>query len=189
MLWSSCRPAPVPEKPQVVPRGYLATLELDHGGQRLGFGPFVGYYFRPLDPADLRELAFVCYNERQFYTRDLPASAKLFEGKAVLRTLPNAGVALPRAERINPVFFDEAPAEWKQSRPPPQDAYVHFHSCYNEAGPVRTGYWLRHDAVADFVYDMSGRVGPDGPLYHSVSVGPDTRFARIIEFDRGPGAR
>ena len=64
---------------------------------------------------------------------------------------------------------------------------MHFHSCYNSQGPVLTGYWLRHEARAEFTYDMGGRVGPDSPLYHKVNSGVDKAFGRIIEFDRGPG--
>jgi hypothetical protein len=41
--------------------------------------------------------------------------------------------------------------------------------------------------MAAFTYDMGGRVGPDSVLYHKVMPGSDKAFARIIEFDRGPG--
>lgn len=182
----SCRRGPVPDEPHVVPRGYLAVLQLDHEGRRLGFGPFVGYYFKPDRPGRLEALSFVCFNERQFYTRDLPATARLFQGTAVLTTLPDTGRDLPRGSRINPVFFPDAPEAWRRSRPTSPEGYVHFHSCYNAAGPVRTGYWLRHVALTGFTYDMGGRVGPDSPLHHEVTPGVDLEFARIIEFDRGP---
>jgi hypothetical protein len=116
----------------------------------------------------------------------MPAGAKLYEGTALRTTLPLADIAIPALERINPVFFPEAPEVWRSSRPEPRDLFVHFHSAYNAVGPVLTGYWLSHVAVADFTYDMGGRVGKEGPLSHRVHKGPDQDFTRIIEFDRGP---
>ena len=170
----------------VVPHGYMARLEQVHDGRMIGFGPFVGYYFRPEDPGDLSRLRFVCFNENRFYSSDMPDGAKLYEGTAVRATLPRADVATPTQERINPVYFQEAPEAWRNTRPDSQDEFVHFHSCYNGAGPVHTGYWIRHVAVSDFTYDMGGRVGEKSPLYHRVQKGPDRDFARIVEFDRGP---
>jgi hypothetical protein len=169
-----------------VPHGYMARLEQVHDGRMIGFGPFVGYYFRPEDPGDLSRLRFVCFNENRFYSSDMPDGAKLYEGTAVRATLPRADVAIPTHERIHPVFFGEAPEAWRNTRPEPRDEFVHFHSCYDAAGPVHTGYWIRHVAVSDFTYDMGGRVGKQSPLYHRVLKGPDRDFARIIEFDRGP---
>lgn len=183
---SGCRSDPVTPGEVIVPHGYMARLEQVYDGGMIGFGPFVGYYFRPEDPKDLGRLQFVCFNENRFYSSDMPAGAKLYEGTAVRTTLPLADIAIPTSERINPLFFPEAPAIWRDSRPEPQDVFVHFHSAYNAAGPVRTGYWLRHVAVADFTYDMGGRVGKESPLYHQVRKGVDRDFARIIEFDRGP---
>jgi hypothetical protein len=178
---------PVPAVPHQVPRGYTATLQMMVDGRQLSFGPFVGYYFRPPDPADLSRLAFVCFNERRFYTLDLPDGALLYEGEAVRVNLPAAGT-LPELskERIQPVFGPAIPASWLATRPQPADEFVHFHSCYDAAGPVRTGYWLRHEAVAAFTYDMGGRVGPDSVLYHPVKPGADRDFAPIVEFDAGP---
>lgn len=173
--------------PLEVPRGYLASLRLEAEGRLLGFGPFVGYYFRPEEPADLTRLRFVCFNERQFYTRDLPANALLFEGEARLATLPELGMPLPRGEeRIQPVLPGEIPPGWLATRPAPQAEFVHFHSAYDGTGPVRTGYWLRHRAVAAFAYDMGGRVGPGSVLYHRVEPGVDLGFPPLVEFDRGP---
>lgn len=169
-----------------VPHGYMAQLEQVHDGQMLGFGPFVGYYFRPEDPMDLSRLQFICFNENRFYSSDMPDGAKLYEGMALRTTLPQAVIATPTQERINPVFFSEAPEAWLNTRPEPQDVFVHFHSGYNGAGPVLTGYWLRHMAIADFTYDMGGRVEKGSPLYHRVRKGPDRDFAMIVEFDRGP---
>jgi hypothetical protein len=181
----SCTPTrtPGPE----VPRGYVSVLRLREDGKNLSFGPFVGYYFRPKDPHDVRVLDVLCFNERSFYTRDVTADALLFEGTAQLTTLPDVGRPLGDAERINPVFFNEAPAQWTGARPSPTNEFLHFHSCYSAAGPVLTGYWLRHAAVTNFLYDMGGRVAEGSPLHHFVRVGVDTGFARIIEFDRGPG--
>jgi hypothetical protein len=88
--------------------------------------------------------------------------------------------------RINPVSFEQAPPQWLQSRPQPADVYLHFHSCYDARGAVRQGYWLRHVGVAEFTYDMGGRVSIDSILYHRVKKGEDRDFARLIEFDRGP---
>jgi hypothetical protein len=170
-----------------VPRGYVATLEVERDGRIFGFGPFMGYYFRPPDPSDLRRLEFVAFNEKSWYTKDLPENAKLYEGEAVLARLPDAGGALPAENRINPVFFDDAPAAWRATRPEPKAEFRHFHSGHDAAGPVRYGYWIRHVAVAEFTYDMGGRVGPDSPLHHKVTPGVDTDFAEIVEFDRGPG--
>jgi len=170
------------------PRGYLARLEVEHDGARYGFGPFVGYYFRPVNGTDLSQLEFACYNERQFYTQDLPAGALLSMGQAVLAELPDAGFALPdKGGRIRPVFFPDAPEAWLASRPAPQEEYLHFHSCYDARGATRLGYWLRHVSQAAFTYDMGGRVGPGSVLYHHVTPGVDTHFARIVEFDQGPG--
>jgi hypothetical protein len=146
----------------------------------------VGYYFRPEEPSNLTRLRFVCFNERSFYTLDLPANAKLFEGEAVLVDLPEADFPIPRGERIEPVFFGEAPAAWLDTRPEPQAEFVHFHSCHDGTGAVRTGYWLRHVGVSEFTYDMGGRVDEGSPLHHRVRPGPDKDFARIVEFDRGP---
>jgi hypothetical protein len=170
------------------PEGFSRVLRFVHNGERLRFGPFVGYAFRPVTAGDPSEVAFVCRNDGQFYTRDQPTGALLYRGTARLTDLPESGRSLPRDGRINPVFFREAPAAWTASRPDPAAEYLHFHSCYNEAGAVRTGYWLRHVAQASFTYDMGGRVGPQSPLYHRVSPGVDTRFARVLEFDHGPAA-
>ena len=169
-----------------IPHGYMARLELVHEGRLIGFGPFVGYYFRPEDPKDLRRLSFVCFNEKRFYSSDMPDGAKLYEGTALLVTLPPADFVIPAQDRISPVFFQEAADGWRNSRPEPQDEFVHFHSGYDSTGPVMTGYWIRHVAVSEFTYDMGGRVGKESPLYHRVQRGPDRDFARIIEFDRGP---
>ena len=116
-----------------VPHGYMARLEQVHDGRMIGFGPFVGYYFRPEDPRDLSRLRFVCFNENRFYSSDMPDGAKLYEGTAVRATLPRADVAIPTRDRIHPVFFQEAPEAWRNTRPDPQDVFVHFHSCYNGA--------------------------------------------------------
>lgn len=180
-------PAPQPESvPLDVPHGYVKRLWFHADGVRIGFGPFVGYYFKPADPGELKELSFRCYNERQFYTRDLPANALLYEGTAVRASLPPKGKIPTGNARIRPVFFPDAPENWKQARPAPKDEYLHFHSGYSGAGPARIGFWLRHVAAADFTYDMGGRVGENSPLYHNVEQGVDTAFPRIIEFDRGP---
>lgn len=169
-----------------VPRGYISEVRVEDGDRLLNFGPFVGYYFKPDTPGDFTRLEFVCFNERSFYTRDLPENAKLYEGTAVLTHLPSADFEMPESSRINPVYFSKAPARWLETRPEPKDVFVHFHSCYDAQGAVLAGYWIKHDAVAEFTYDMGGRVGPDSPLYHKVTPGTDRDFARIIEFDYGP---
>jgi hypothetical protein len=170
----------------VVPHGYMARLEQVHDGRMVGFGPFVGYYFRPEDPGDLSRLRFICFNENRFYSSDMPNGAKLYEGTAVRATLPRADVVIPAQDRINPVFFAATPEAWRDTRPEPRDEFVHFHTGYDATGPVQTGYWIRHVAISDFTYDMGSRVGQESPLYHRVLKGPDRDFARIIEFDRGP---
>lgn len=168
------------------PRGFYAQLEFIYQGQQLSFGPFIGYYFRPEKGDDLTRLKFRCYNESQFYTDQLPANTLLFEGEAVLSSLPRVG-ALPRSDaRIEPVFFAEAPPEWLQSRPVPQDQFVHFHSAYDTTGPSYTGYWLRHQPMRSFTYNMGGRVGEDSPLYHQATPDEPQRFPHIVEFDAGP---
>lgn len=173
-----------------IPRGYVSTLEIDIDGRLCRFGAFVGYYFRPDHPGNLASLSFLCFNERQFYTKDQPANALLFRGDAQQVTLPDTGVLPPsRAERMQPVFFRDAPQAWLATRPEPKDEFVHFHSCYDGTGAVRHGYWLRHEAVVVFTYDMGGRVGPGSPLYHRVRPGVDKGFAQIVEFDRGPSPK
>lgn len=167
------------------PRGYYSQLEFLHQGQRLTFGPFVGYYFRPEKGDDLTRLTFRCYNERQFYTDQLPADALLFEGEALLSSLPQVRALPQSSARIEPVFFAEAPAEWLQSRPAPQDQFVHFHSAYSASGPSYTGYWLRHQPVVPFIYNMGGRIAADSPLYHQAAPDAPQRFPHIIEFDAG----
>jgi hypothetical protein len=170
-----------------VPRGFLRTLRIETTAGIVSFGPFVGYYFAPESGSDLSRLRFVCFNERAHYTRDLPENALLFEGQARYTVLPDADFDIPAAAgRIIPLFFGEAPAAWRESRPEPRDEFLHFHSCHDNAGFVRAGFWLRHVGAAAFTYDMGGRVSPPSPLYHRVAPGPDKRFARIIEFDRGP---
>jgi hypothetical protein len=170
-----------------VPNGYLRRLEIQVDDRVLTFGPFVGYYFKPATGNDLTRLDFLCFNERSFYTRDLPANALLYAGRARWALLPDAQTAVPAdGRRIVPVFFPQAPDAWKQSRPAPSDLYVHFHSAYDGRGAVRYGYWLAHTAKSRFTYDMGGRVDQTSPLYHPVSPGPDKQFARIIEFDHGP---
>ncbi len=171
------------------PRGYYTQLEFIYQGQQLSFGPFVGYYFRPDNGDDLTRLKFRCYNERHFYTDQLPADALLFEGQAVLTSLQRVR-ALPRSNaRIEPVFFDQAPPEWIQSRPAPQEQFVHFHSAYNATGPSYSGYWLRHQAVSRFIYNMGGRVDDGSPLYHQAEPDAPQRFPHIVEFDAGPKER
>ena len=169
-----------------LPRGYTDVLCLQSGENQYCFGPFVGYYFKPVRPGDLSRLTFICFNEAGFYTRDMPENSRIFEGEARLARLPDAGVPLPDSGRISPVFFKDAPEAWKESRPEPREEYLHFHSCYDSQGPVRTGFWLRHRALGLFTYDMGGRVGEDSPLYHRAAPGPDRSFPKIIEFDRGP---
>jgi hypothetical protein len=149
----------------------------------------VGYYFKPAAAGDFSRLDFICFNERSFYTNDLPANARLFEGQAQLRRLTESGQPVPAPsdnERIVPVFFKQAPNAWLRTRPLPLDEYLHFHSAYDDVGAVRYGYWLRHVARAAFTYDMGGRVHSGSPLYHEVKPGPDMAFARILEFDHGP---
>jgi len=180
------RPEQPAEKPPV-PRGYVDRLQIHAGDRVLSFGPFVGYYFKPRSADDLSHLDFICFNERSFYTRDLSANARLFEGQARWHRLPETPEPIPAdGRRIVPIFFPQAPEPWLASRPSPREAYVHFHSAYDGRGAVRYGYWLRHIALARFTYDMGGRVTPDSPLYHEVEPGPDHKFARIIEFDHGP---
>jgi hypothetical protein len=165
----------------------MARLEVAWDGRWYGFGPFVGYYFRPDDPGDLTRLHFICYNERGFYASDAPGNALLYEGEARLAQLPEVGFPLPaEGGRIRPVPFVDAPASWLAARPEPQAEFVHFHSAYDATGPARVGYWLRHEARGRFTYDMGGRVGPEGPLYHRVLPGPDRSFAHLVEFDWGP---
>jgi hypothetical protein len=175
-----------PEEPPV-PSGYLNRLEIQVDDRVLSFGPFVGYYFKPSSGSDLSQLDFVCYNERSFYTRDLPANTLLYTGQARWRRLPKAPGQIPAdGRRIVPVFFSQAPDAWLDSRPVPSDDYIHFHSARDGRGAVRYGYWLRHTAKARFTYEMGGRVARDSPLYHQVEPGPDREFARIIEFDHRP---
>lgn len=170
-----------------IPRGYMPVLEIEQGGSLYTFGPFVGYYFRPESSDSFQRLRFVCFNERQFYTRDLAANVLLFEGDAVLTRLPRSDTPIPATpNRIQPVFEKEIPPAWVASRPEPQEEFVHFHSCYNQGGAVLLGYWLRHSAKHKFTYDMGNRVGPDSPLYHEVTPGVDRDFAFIVEFDQGP---
>lgn len=177
------------EVPLTVPHGYVDRLEIIRDGHRYRFGPFVGYYFRPTTPPHLERLHFVVFNQRRFYTLDQPANARLYEGSARLQSLPETGFQPPAGDdRIQPVFFEDAPAAWLESRPQPQDEYLHFHSCYDAAGAASLGYWLRHVAVSAFTYDMGGRVTSQSPLHHKVRPGVDRHFARIVEFDRGPAA-
>jgi len=158
-------------------------------GHLYRFGPFVGYYFRPAAPDDFSRVEFVCFNERGFYSSDMPAGAELFKGEGVLQALGPIQEAIPEeGGRIRPVFFDAAPEPWLENRPKPQDCFVHFHSVYDAAGPTFLGYWLSHKASAAFTYDMGGRVGRDSPLWHRVEPGEDREFPRIIEFDFGTGA-
>jgi hypothetical protein len=174
------------DTPAQVPRGFYAVLRIVEDGRQIHFGPFVGYYFKPATPNDLHHLTFICLNERRFYTKDLPDGALLYEGEALLTVLPPS-IPIPAfdGDRMLPIFDQHIPAAWWATRPQPQDEFVHFHSCYDATGPVHTGYWLRHRAVAAFTYDMGGRVGPDSILYHRVVPGPDRQFARIVEFDSG----
>jgi hypothetical protein len=186
----ACQPDPEQGEPRAepprVPRGYVQRLQIDIDDRVLSFGPFVGYYFKPISGNDLRRLDFICFNEQSFYTRDLPSNARLFAGQAVLRRLPRTDTPVPaNGNRIVPVFFPQAPAVWLDTRPEPQDEYRHFHSAYDDRGAVRYGYWLRHVAQAAFVYDMGGRVSDGSPLYHKVQPGIDKKFACIVEFDHG----
>jgi hypothetical protein len=189
LSWGCSGEGEAPAVKKDVPRGYVQRLEISTKDGILSFGPFVGYYFKPYDPDDLTRLQLICFNERRFYTRDLPENAQLFTGEAVFATLPDMGEAFPSGQgRIRPVFFDEAPEAWTASRPEPRDQFVHFHSCRQDTGPVHSGYWIRHEGVASFTYDMGGRVGKESPLYHRVTPGPDRAFPKIIEFDWGPSS-
>lgn len=184
---TACGQSVPAEKPAEVPRGYYASLEIAHAGGTLSFGPFVGYYFKPVQPDDLTRLEFLCFNEQSFYTDEMPANALLFEGQAVLATLPAVQPVPLREQRINPVFFDEAPSAWLAARPQPQEKFLHFHSAYDRNGASYTGYWLKHEPVASFPYNMGGRVDQTSPLYHQAEPGRGDRFPLIIEFDYGPG--
>ncbi len=187
LLLMGCSKKDPAESRVEVPRGYTQELEIETDGRRVKFGPFVGYYFKPVTPRDLTRIDFICFNENNFYTLDLPENTRIFEGDGVLTLLPDNGTPLPSGKRITPVFFSNAPEIWQDSRPEPKEAYVHFHSGYDRRGAARLGYWLRHRALARFTYDMGGRVTPDSVLYHQAAPGIDTGFARIIEFDQGPG--
>jgi hypothetical protein len=168
------------------PRGYYARLEFIHQGQSLSFGPFIGYYFKPQQGDDLSRLTFVCYNEGQFYTDQLPDDALLYRGEAELSTLAKVR-PLPRGEqRITPLFFADAPPAWLQQRPTPQEEFLHFHSAHDQSGAVYSGYWLRHEPVTAFSYNMGGRLSKDSPLLHNAKPGEAQNFPRIIEFDKGP---
>ena len=100
----------IPDGVVAIPHGYMARLEQVHDGRMIGFGPFVGYYFRPETPRDLSRLSFVCFNEKRFYSSDMPDSAKLYEGTALLVTLPSADIVIPppRTESIR-YFFRKHP--------------------------------------------------------------------------------
>ncbi|HSH68854.1 MAG TPA: hypothetical protein VK997_02970 [Deferrisomatales bacterium] len=188
VLCAACAQGPG-EVPLEVPRGYMQRLQVRHDGQLYGFGPFVGYYFRPPDPGELSRLRFVCFNEQGFYASDAPRNALLFEGDAVLAELPagEAALAGEPGDRIRPVFDPDLPQTWRATRPDPADQYRHFHSCYDANGPARVGYWLRHAGKGTFTYDMGARVSAGSPLYHRVRPGADLEFASSVEFDRGPG--
>jgi len=160
------------------------ALRIEHRGQRLGFGPFVGYTIHRGD--DPQRIRFVCRNDDQFYTIDLPDGTLLYEGEGRLVDLPPGGRALPTGRRINPLSHDEVPAAWLATRPEPREEWRHFHSCYDENGAVRSGYWLRHVAKDSFTYDMGGRVGAASVLHHVVEPGVDRDFALLMEFDQGP---
>ncbi|MFO7800955.1 MAG: hypothetical protein R6V55_01530 [Desulfovermiculus sp.] len=175
------------EQDAEIPRGALQGLIVEHQGRVFEFGPFVGYFFWPQESGDLSRLNFACRNEGQFYTRDLPADTLLFTGEARFVCLPGDAPYRPEnGRRMRPVFPDEIPQKWLDTRPSPQNEFLHFHSCYNAQGPVACGYWLRHKARKVFTYDMGGRVGPDSVLYHQVQPGVDTGFPLLVEFDRGP---
>ena len=187
ILFTGCaRNGESPESQPDVPHGYMQVVRLEKDGRVISVGPFVGYYFRPADHGDLSRLRFVCFNERRFYASDAPAGKQLYRGEAVQATLPEVDFEVPHRGRINPVFFPDAPDAWLATRPEPVDAFAHFHSGYDAAGPTMTGYWLRHEALAEFTYDMGGRVSAGSPLHHAVKPGPDRDFPRIIEFDFGP---
>jgi hypothetical protein len=169
------------------PRGYVERLEIEIGDQLYRFGPFVGYYFKPIEPNNLQRLLFVCYNEDSFYSSDSGAGTLLFSGEARLTQLPVSSSQIPRrSSRIVPVFFAETPKPWLISRPEPQAEFVHFHSLYNARGAAAYGYWLKHRAEASFTYDMGGKVEYSSPLYHQVKPGTDLAFPHIVEFDHGP---
>ena len=101
------------QAPAKIPRGYYATLRIVADGRQLHIGPFVGYYFKPVDPSDFSRMDFICLNERQFYTKDLPDGAKLYEGEAIQTTLPRE-IPLPSAQgdRMHPIFDKDIPAAW-----------------------------------------------------------------------------
>lgn len=182
---SSADQAPL-QHPEI-PRGYVERLEIQVGDQVLTFGPFVGYYFRLETLRNIDHLTFLCFNEDSFYTKDIEPNALLYRGTAIFQRLDEKVRSIPKTgKRIVPVFFSEAPAQWKKSRPKPQQRFVHFHSAHNMHGAVYSGFWLDHVAEKSFTYDMGGRVGASSPLYHHVKPGPDLDFAHIIEFDHGP---
>lgn len=183
IIFSTCKSAVVPLD---IPRGYSQTIEIVRGIRILRFGPFVGYYFSPIQSDDVNRLHFICFNERSFYTKDVPENTRIFEGEAQFQVLSQVDFAIPTDDRIIPVIFADAPAIWKKNRPEPQGEFVHFHSCHDATGPVLAGYWTRHRGTSAFRYDMGGRAGPDSILYHHVVQGIDRSFAHIIEFDKGP---
>lgn len=199
VLAGGCSDGPK-ENPEV-PRGYLPVLQVEQGTRLHGFGPFVGYYFKPASPGDFSEVDFVCFNEDSFYSSDAPEGALLYTGRGMLKALPKTGdpvaekVFLSIDGRMKPFHFgsgpsgplDKAPRAWAESRPAPKEEFRHFHSLHDASGPVRMGYWLRHVAQRDFIYDMGGRMDENSPLYHHVLQGVDREFATIIELDAGPG--
>lgn len=180
-------PADSPSPSVPVPHGFTATLQILRDGHLYRFGPFVGYYFRPVELGNFNRVEFVCFNESGFYTSEMPIGAKLFTGQGVLAELKPIEGAVPQGDqRIQPVFFDDAPPTWLANRPEPQQEFLHFHSLHDAAGPALLGYWMNHRAVNNFTYDMGGRVDQTSPLWHRAQRGIDQDFPRIIEFDRGP---
>ncbi|MFO7717487.1 MAG: hypothetical protein ACQESV_04420 [Thermodesulfobacteriota bacterium] len=179
--------AVVPAAAEGPPGGALQRLVVEHGSSVYQFGPFVGYYFQPVQGRDLTRLKFWCYNENQFYTQDRPEGELLFTGEAVFTCLPDSAPYQPEQDRrMRPVFAEDIPEEWQATRPEPRDEFTHFHSCYDAVGAVACGYWVRHEAQSAFTYDMGGRVGSSSPLYHEVKPGVDRDFPNIVEFDTGP---
>lgn len=171
-----------------VPHGFQSTLRLERDGHVAWFGPFVGYYFRPDNPEDLSLLRFVCFNERGFYASDMPVNGLLFKGQARLVRLPGERSSQPEPTgRITPVYFENVPQAWRRTQPEPQEEFVHFHSLHDGQGARMDGYWLSHEAMASFTYDMGGRVTAGSPLHHRVTPGRDLEFAHLVEFDQGAG--
>lgn len=183
--WAAQAPLHDPGRP---PEGWSTLLRLRRDGRDLIFGPVVGHYWRLAGPGGER-ICGLHYNTGRTSASAEHRSVLLYVVEGRAGGLPVSEEETPQPEppyREADRLSAEAPSDWLARRPA-EPGFVYWRSAYDprSRAAVPEGFWLRHTALFDFVFDMGD---PSGgyPFTHSVRRGIDAQFAPKFVFDAGP---